>query len=47
MSNTDIGKPNATLLNGTEKSQLGNIVPGEQNKTFEGHSTCQSRDEFE
>lgn len=34
-NNTDIDS-NVTTLKGMEKSQMGNIVPGEQNTTFEG-----------
>lgn len=32
----NIGNPNSTLLKGMEKSQLGNVIPGNQGTTFEG-----------
>jgi hypothetical protein len=36
MKNKDIGNPNATTLKGMEKSQMGNVIPGNQGTTFEG-----------
>ena len=30
--------PNATTLGGLEKSQMGNIIPGQQDTAFEGQN---------
>lgn len=35
---TKTGSSNATTMEGLEKSQMGNIVPGQQNTTFEGQN---------
>ena len=38
MKNKNIGNPNATTLKGMEKSQMGNVIPGNQGTTFEGQN---------